>query len=76
MNLLPFLLGTTIIFWGWQTGLWLVAIPLAIAYELARYLNWRWDLTTADFRQTSHVCTVLLVGVLIYLFSSLPLTVS
>ena len=70
MNLLPFLLGTTIIFWGWQTGLWLVAIPLAIAYELARYLDWRWDLTTADFRQTSHVCTVLLVGVLIYLLIS------
>ena len=70
MKLLPFLLGATIIFWGWQTGFWLIAIPLAIAYESARYINWRWNLTTADFRNASHVCTVLLVGVLIYLFVS------
>ena len=70
MNLLPFLLGATIIFWGWQTGLWIVAIPLAIAYETARYINWRWNLTTADFRASSHVCTALLMGVLIYLFAS------
>ena len=70
MNLLPFLLGATIIFWGWQTGLWVIAIPLAIAYEAARYIDWRWNLTTADFRTCSHVCTVLLVGVLIYLFVS------
>ena len=70
MNLLPFILGITIIFWGWQTGFLLVAIPLAIAYETARYINWRWNLITSDFRQTSHICTVLLVGVLIYLFIS------
>ena len=70
MNLLPFLLGATIIFWGWQTGFSIAAIPLAIAYEAARYINWRWNLTTADFRTSSHVCTVLLVGVLIYLFVS------
>ncbi|MEM8831844.1 MAG: transglutaminase-like domain-containing protein [Cyanobacteria bacterium P01_G01_bin.19] len=70
MNLLPFLLGATIIFWGWQTGLWLAAIPLAIICEVSRYVNWRWQLNTADFRAVSHVCTVLLVGVLIYLFIS------
>ena len=70
MNLLPFLLGATIIFWGWQAGFWIIAIPLAIAYEAARYINWRWNLTTADFRNFSHVCTVLLVGVLVYLLVS------
>ena len=57
MNLPPFLLGITILFWGWQTGFWIVAIPLAIAYESSRYINWRWNLTTADFRSTSHICT-------------------
>ena len=67
MKLPPFLLGATILFWGWQTGFWLAAIPLAIAYEGSRYINWRWQLLTADFRNVSHVCTVLLVGVLIYL---------
>ena len=68
MKLPPFLLGATIIFWGWYTGLWLVAIVLAILYEASRYINWRWELITADFRNVSHVCTVLLVGVLIYLW--------
>ena len=70
MNILPFLLGATIVFWGWQTGFWIVAVPLAIAYELARYIDWRWNLTTADFRKASHICTVVLVGVLIYLLFS------
>lgn len=70
MKLPPFLLGAAILFWGWQTGFWIMAIPLAIIYETAIFTNWRWDLTTANFRQTSHVCTVLLVGVLIYLLIS------
>ena len=70
MKLPPFLLGATIIFWGWHSGLWLAAIPLAILYEGSRYINWRWELITADFRNVSHVCTVLLVGVLIYLWFS------
>ena len=70
MKLPSFLLGATIIFWGWHTGLWLAAIPLAILYEGSRYVNWRWELITADFRNVSHVCTVLLVGVLIYLWFS------
>ena len=68
--MISFLLGTTILFWGWQTGFWIVAIPLAIIYEGSRYINWRWKLATADFRTTSHVCTVLLVAVLIYLLIS------
>ena len=70
ISMLPFLLGTTILFWGWQTGFWIVAIPLAIIYEGSRYINWRWQLATSDFRTTSHVCTVLLVAVLIYLLIS------
>ena len=70
MKLPPFLIAATILFWGWQAGFWLAAIPLAILYESSRYINWRWELTRADFRTTSHVCTVLLVVVLIYLFVS------
>ncbi|MBE9045278.1 transglutaminase domain-containing protein [Pleurocapsales cyanobacterium LEGE 10410] len=70
MKLPPFLLGATLLFWGWQTGFWIIAIPLAIIYESSRYINWRWNLATADFRSTSHICTVLLVGVLIYLLVS------
>ncbi len=70
MKLPSFLLGATILFWGWQTGFWIIAIPLAIVYEGSSYINWRWVFTTANFRTFSHLCTVLLVGVLIYLFIS------
>lgn len=68
MKLLPFLLGATLLFWGWQTGFWFAAIPLAIIYEGSHYVDSRWHFSTEDFRQTSHLCTALLVGVLIYLF--------
>ncbi|GAB4534465.1 MAG: hypothetical protein Tsb0014_20700 [Pleurocapsa sp.] len=70
MNIPAFLLGAGLLFWGWQTGWWLIAAPMALAYEASHFIKWRWDLSTQDFRQTSHVCTILLVVVLVYLFVS------
>ena len=70
MQLPKLILGAVIIFWGWQTGLWFIALPMALLYELSFLLDWRWHFTTAHFRYCSHLCTVLLVGVLIYLWNS------
>ena len=70
MKIPIFLLGTGILFWGWQTGWWLVAVPMALIYEASHVIRWRWDLSTQNFRQTSHICTILLVLVLVYLFVS------
>ena len=69
MQLPKFLLGAVILFWGWQTGLWGIAIPMALAYELSSFLNWRWHFTTVHFRQVSNLCTALLVIVIIYLWN-------
>ena len=69
MQLPIFVLGTAIIFWGWQTDLWLMALPMALIYEASFWLNWRWHFATKHFRQVSNLCTVLLVIVLIYLWN-------
>ncbi|VEP14245.1 Transglutaminase-like enzyme, predicted cysteine protease [Hyella patelloides LEGE 07179] len=69
MQLPKFFLGTVIMFWGWQTGLWMMALPMALIYEISSVLDWRWHFTTKHFRQVSNLCTVILVIVLIYLWN-------
>ncbi len=69
MQLPKLILGAVILFWGWQTGLWLMALPMALIYEVSSFVNWRWHFTTAHFRSCSHVCTVLLAIVSIYLWN-------
>ena len=65
-----FLLGASLLFWGWQTGWWIFALPMVMIYESSYYFTWRLNLTTPDFRKTSNLCTILLVLVLIYLLIS------
>jgi protein-glutamine gamma-glutamyltransferase len=68
MQLPKLILGAVILFWGWQTDLLAIAVPMMLAYETSYLLNWRWHFTTAHFRQVSHLCTVLLAIILIYLW--------
>ena len=66
----PLLLGAGLIFWGWQTGFFLVAIPLAVLIEAARALTWRLDLSSTDFHRVTDLCTLLIVVAGVYLFST------
>jgi hypothetical protein len=61
-------LGATILFWGAQTGQWLVAAPLALMLEGAHATKRRWDFSTADFSRAADLCTVIVlaVGVVLY----------
>ena len=43
MKLPRFIIGITIIFWGWQTGLWFVAFPMALIYEASYFVRSRWE---------------------------------
>ncbi|NEP12005.1 MAG: transglutaminase domain-containing protein [Symploca sp. SIO2C1] len=70
MNIPPLLLGATLLFWGWQTGLWIIAVPSAILLEVARFLDWQWELTTEDFQKIANLCLSLLVILIIYLLVS------
>ena len=67
MKMPQWLIGITIIFWGWQTGLWFVALPMALIYEASYFLRWRWELSNKEFLEVGKLCTLLLVGVLLYL---------
>ena len=70
MKIPPFLLGASLIFWGWQTGLWPLALIMALVLEGSRLIRLRWDLSPSDFNRVSDLCTLVLVGMSVYLFAS------
>lgn len=70
MKMPPLLLSSTLIFWGWQTGQWIFALPMALIFEASRLLLWRWDLSTADFRRISNLCMMLLLVLSVYIVIS------
>ncbi len=61
MSLSPPLLVGAILFWGWQTGMWLVAVSAAVMLGAARVVPLRWDLTHAQLCRVSDFCAVLIV---------------
>ena len=68
MNTPPFLLAAAALFWGWQTGNWLIAAVAAALLEAPRYVARRWNLENTEFNRVSDFCTVLLAGVALYLY--------
>jgi len=66
----PLLIGTALLFWGWQTGFLLVALPVALLLEMARAVEWRLELSSADFNRVADLCALLIVVSGIYLFST------
>ncbi len=68
MNTPPFLLAAAALFWGAQTGNWLVAAACAALLEAPRYVARRWQLDTAEFNRVSDFCTVLLAAIAVYLY--------
>ena len=51
----PMLMGAALLFWGWQTGFLLLALPLAILIEASRALTWRLELSATDFHRLTVV---------------------
>ena len=68
MNTPPFLLAAAALFWGAQTGNWLVAASSAALLEAPRYVARRWQLESAEFNRVADFCTVLLIVLAIYLY--------
>ena len=61
------LIGASLLFWGWQTQHWMVAIALAAGLEGARRLRVRFDLGSQEHARIADLCTVLFVGTAIVL---------
>src|ERR1051326_1064126 len=66
----PMLLGTTLLFWGWQTGLLIPGVVMAISLEGARWVKIRWEFSNEDFVRIWTFCTVVLLAAAIYAFTS------
>ena len=74
MNTPPFLLGAAILFWGWLGGNLLTGAVLAVAFEAARFIGWRVDLSDAQQRRVADVTTILAfgAGVVFYATTGFP----
>ena len=59
MNTPFLLLGAAILFWGWQSGQWLVAAACALMLEAARFIPRRWEFTSERLSRISDFCVVL-----------------
>ena len=67
----PFLLlGAGLIFWGWQTGLWPLAVIMALILEGSRLIKSRFELSSSDFNRAADVCTLLFLGMFVYIVAS------
>ncbi len=66
MNPPPFFMGLTLLFWGWEVGLFPIAAIGAVILELPRLTRWRWDFSEADMNRIWDLCEILFVGAMVY----------
>lgn len=66
----PLLLGATLVFWGWQSNLFLTGIFMGIILEGARFVHLRWDLAETDFRRIWNFSTLLAFTAAFYALAS------
>lgn len=64
----PLLLGASLVFWGWSSDMLWVSIIMAIVLEGSRMLKTRWDLSLSDFSRIADVTSLILLGLVIYLY--------
>jgi hypothetical protein len=65
----PLLLGATLLFWGWQSGLPLFSAVMGIILECAPFVKVRWDLSDTDFRRILTFCTLFALAATLYVFT-------
>jgi len=66
----PLLIGATLLFWGWQSGLLLPGALMAVVIEGARGFRTRWDFSDQDFGRVWTFCALLCLGAAVYAFSN------
>ncbi len=66
----PFLLGATLLFWGWQTGFPLIGAAMGAVVESARWLKVRWEFSPRDFNRIWTFCALLFLAAAVFAFTS------
>lgn len=69
---MPWIVAAGLIFWGWHTGLWWLALPLAFLAEAPRLYGWRWELERTERERVGDLCSVLAVLAGLYLWLDQP----
>ena len=64
----PFLVGTALLLWGWQNGLIIYALLMALLLETAHWVNWRWSVTDREFNNLVDLSGVGFFIVVVYIF--------
>ncbi len=70
VNTPPFLLLATLLFWGWQSGFFLVGAMMGIVLESANFIKTRWELTGDDFRRIWNFCMLLALALAVYVLTT------
>jgi len=70
MKIPPFLLGVSLLFWGWQTDLMPLAVIAALLLEAPLLVRFRINLSPVDFRRISDFNTLIVVALLGFIFLS------
>ncbi|MEJ2760361.1 MAG: transglutaminase domain-containing protein [Gammaproteobacteria bacterium] len=65
----PFTLGASLLFWGWQTGFLLYALPMAVILESPRWIRWRWSISDREFNNVADISGLVFFLLVIYVFS-------
>ncbi|MGK7932870.1 MAG: hypothetical protein AB4041_15780 [Microcystaceae cyanobacterium] len=70
----PFLLGISLLFWGWQTDIsvWGLGLPMAILVESSYWLERRWDVPDRTFQSLAKITLIITIALyFLSLFQSL-----
>lgn len=74
MNAPALWVGGALLFWGWQTGLWQFAAPLAVVVEAARWLPVRLNLGARQFNRIWDLSASSWVLACVYLYNKYDVT--
>lgn len=66
----PFLLGAALAFWGWQSGLLIPGVAMALIVEAAQFTKARWEFSDEDFSRVWTFCSLLFLAAGVYAFTS------
>ena len=64
-----FIVGAGVLFWGWQNGFLLYALPMALLLETASWVLWRWPVSDKEFNYIADLSGVVFFLIIIYIFS-------
>ncbi len=66
----PFLLSVTLLFWGWQSDLFLPGALMAVILESALVFKSRWDFSDEDFTKAWSFCSLVLLAAIVFAFTN------